>query len=707
MEEKNQMVVGYINSLREQFAKNNIPITDSSVDKVINQYTNSSKSFDVIKQELDKLVEEKLEELRKRQEFFKRGQQQSEKHYDLNDLFDCRISNNTLHIHVVPKSIEEDIKKVGLRNYFKIVEEKLEDAFKKIPNILNDPSNRDVQSVFAVSPLLKVSMAQEIFRNFGFDVEMSDNPIFQEMFDGKRIGQAKMSKEKFMQLYSDLKQDSINFQQDFNYHTHTKRCGHAGVNEDREYVLEVRKNGITSLGFSDHVPYTELEQPKEEQRMFYSQVEEYLSSIKSLKQEFPDMTILAGFEAEFDPSKEQFLGALRDKCDYMILGQHFINGVAEKNNPNYPIEYAKMVCRGIDSGIFDIVAHPDLFMQFRDSIETEEDKRLFEQNSIIASQMICDRAKEMGIPIEINFGGIDQMLVQNDGELSYPHSLFWNIAQESGVQVLYGIDTHNPEMISKTGEYLDANRLIVDSSKLNMTPNGYNPVVARQNNSRLQQAYERGQANALTYETHLITQIVNNGLSRMPQDVDSESIAYGMGMVFESVSNDCTEKATKMDESTIGNIEKIADDKTLTAEEKKFKMERSKALVSETNQVLTNQQSAIQRGQNSVQTAIGMGCEKKEEISNAVTQITEHQTTKNEAHKQQIEQSMGAMQRTKMNNGGGMEQQKGTPLVLKPNTNHNSGNGFVNVITLSLLVTFVLGVAVGIGYMIYRIMLGG
>lgn len=215
----------------------------------------------------------------------------------------------------------------------------------------------------------------------------------------------------------------------------------------------------------------------------------------------------------------------------------------KKNNPNYPIEYAKMVCRGIDSGIFDIVAHPDLFMQFRDSIETEEDKRLFEQNSIIASQMICDRAKEMGIPIEINFGGIDQMLVQNDGELSYPHSLFWNIAQESGVQVLYGIDTHNPEMISKTGEYLDANRLIVDSSKLNMTPNGYNPVVARQNNSRLQQAYERGQANALTYETHLITQIVNNGLSRMPQDVDSESIAYGMGMVFESVSNDCTEKA--------------------------------------------------------------------------------------------------------------------------------------------------------------------
>ena len=36
--------------------------------------------------------------------------------------------------------------------------------------------------------------------------------------------------------------------------------------------------------------------------------------------------------------------------------------------------YANMVAKGIDSGIFDIVAHPDLFMQFRNSMIDEESK---------------------------------------------------------------------------------------------------------------------------------------------------------------------------------------------------------------------------------------------------------------------------------------------------------------------------------------------
>lgn len=37
-----------------------------------------------------------------------------------------------------------------------------------------------------------------------------------------------------------------------NYHTHTKRCGHA-EGEDEDYVLEALGSGITDLGFSDHI----------------------------------------------------------------------------------------------------------------------------------------------------------------------------------------------------------------------------------------------------------------------------------------------------------------------------------------------------------------------------------------------------------------------------------------------------------------------
>ena len=38
------------------------------------------------------------------------------------------------------------------------------------------------------------------------------------------------------------------------FHTHTTRCRHA-EGEDREYVLEAVKSGMTVLGFSDHSPY--------------------------------------------------------------------------------------------------------------------------------------------------------------------------------------------------------------------------------------------------------------------------------------------------------------------------------------------------------------------------------------------------------------------------------------------------------------------
>ena len=36
-----------------------------------------------------------------------------------------------------------------------------------------------------------------------------------------------------------------------NYHTHTKRCGHAS-GEDREYVESAIEAGLEVLGFADH-----------------------------------------------------------------------------------------------------------------------------------------------------------------------------------------------------------------------------------------------------------------------------------------------------------------------------------------------------------------------------------------------------------------------------------------------------------------------
>lgn len=333
------------------------------------------------------------------------------------------------------------------------------------------------------------------------------------------------------------------------------------------------------------------------------------------------MKIICGFEAEFDPMKEQFLGELRDKVDYMILGQHYVpygmNKLAQKNNPDYPIQYAEMLCRAMESGIFDIVAHLDIFMQFRDSLDTEEKKNLFMQNAKIASQAICDKAKELGIPIKLNFGGINKDTIMQDGQLAYPHSEFWQIAAETGVSVLYGVDAHTPEQFITMGKDKEKADMIINPAKLNLVDKNYNPVEARINNKKLQELYEQSQAKTLTYETHLISQITSGIIDRIPdEEFSPETFSYMSEYALAYVSQDSTQKASEKDKATISRIETISSNPNLTPQEKDFQLNRAKTLIEHTNDTLSQQQSALERAKESINTSIEMGCQNKTEIKN-------------------------------------------------------------------------------------------
>ncbi len=502
--------------------------------------------------------------------------------------------------------------------------------------------------------------------------------------------------------------------QSFNYHTHTNRCGHAGIASDKEYVEYAKQVGITQLGFTDHVPVSELEYQDSELRMHISDVDEYITSIRQLQQENPTMKIMCGFEAEFDPMKEQFLGELRDKVDYMILGQHFVpygmSKIPQKNNPDYPIQYAEMICKAMDSGIFDIVAHPDIFMQFRDSLDTEEKKNLFMQNAKIASQAICDKAKELGIPIELNFGGINKGTIMKDGQLAYPYSEFWEIAAETGVSVLYGVDAHTPEQFITMGREKQKADAIIEPRKLNLVDKNYNPVEARKNNKKLQELYQQAQAKALTYETHLIVQITSGIIDRIPdEEFSPETFSYMSECALANVSQNSTKKASERDKITISRIETISSDPNLTPQEKAFQLNRAKSTIEHTNDTLLQQQSALERAKETINTSVEMGCQSKQDFKTVTTQITEGKTTKSSEKRREIANNLQTTQLTNSQTAK-KEQIKGPVLVKKINSNNNyssNGNkGFINAITLSLIITFVCGIAVGIGYMLYKISIG-
>ena len=228
-----------------------------------------------------------------------------------------------------------------------------------------------------------------------------------------------------------------------NYHTHTYRCGHA-VGTDEEYVLRAIEAGIKELGFSDHVPFKEVSQPGV--RMEYSQLDEYISSINSLKEKYKDkIKIYVGFEAEYYSEVKDYYKELLTKVDYMICGQHFsLDNTRKmtytgfkKDDQSVVEDYTNRVVEAIESGFFKYIAHPDIILRsytLRDEFIKKQMRR------------ICEAAERCHIPLEINLEGIKRQVTEGilGKELFYPFDYFWNIAKDYKIDVILGADVHIP-----------------------------------------------------------------------------------------------------------------------------------------------------------------------------------------------------------------------------------------------------------------------
>ena len=94
--------------------------------------------------------------------------------------------------------------------------------------------------------------------------------------------------------------------QNFNYHTHTYRCGHAEMDSDESYVLSAIKAGYEILGMSDHAPYPDLS--KKTDRMDYDEMPQYLASMHYLKEKYADkINLKIGFEMEYFPEYQSYI----------------------------------------------------------------------------------------------------------------------------------------------------------------------------------------------------------------------------------------------------------------------------------------------------------------------------------------------------------------------------------------------------------------
>lgn len=223
-----------------------------------------------------------------------------------------------------------------------------------------------------------------------------------------------------------------------NYHTHTWRCGHAAGTEE-EYVRNAISRKLRILGFSDHTPYLFPDGYYSHFRMKPDQLEDYVRIILDLRSRYADkIDIHLGVEAEYYPAYfHDTLQMLKDGgVEYMLLAMHFIDneiGAAYSGQPTANEALLRRYCHqamdAMETGLFTYFAHPDLF-RF-----TGEEK-VYEKHM----REMCRKAKECGIPLEINLLGVNE-------NRHYPRPFFWNIAAEEGCSAIIGMDAHKPEAI--------------------------------------------------------------------------------------------------------------------------------------------------------------------------------------------------------------------------------------------------------------------
>ena len=295
------------------------------------------------------------------------------------------------------------------------------------------------------------------------------------------LEEMQLIQEHILRIRESKKQEiNQNPTQDFCFHTHTQRCGHGAKDTgDEEWVEHAIKGGIKKLAFTDHIPLPDGMNYKANSRMDIAEVESYLTSIHYLQEKYKgQIEIESGFEFEYSDRDLAHLQELKSKTDKMVLGQHFViddkgqeHGIVrgkggKQISDEVLVLYAESIISAMDKGLPDVIAHPDLFMQARDSFGAREEE---------ITRAICRKAIEKGIPLEINFGKIASKL---DSGMSiedikkrtpYPSPEFWKIvaeetriARENGqdLLVIYGKDAHFPEQLSTEKDYEIAKAII-------------------------------------------------------------------------------------------------------------------------------------------------------------------------------------------------------------------------------------------------------
>lgn len=233
------------------------------------------------------------------------------------------------------------------------------------------------------------------------------------------------------------------------YHWHTTRCGHASGTM-QEYLNVARAKGLTEVGFADHIPMYWLKSNKIDPELAMSTTElpEYLAEVELLRRTNLDINIKLGLEVDFIPGHEatakKILTAL--PLDYVLGSVHYLNDWGF-DNPHLIHHYQEwdllelyhcyfeQIRAAASSGLFDIIAHPDLIKKFGYRPQKEITEIYRQTARVFADSEVC---------VEINTAGL-----RVPAQEIYPSLAFLKLLHRYKVPVTTGSDAHKPEHVGQ------------------------------------------------------------------------------------------------------------------------------------------------------------------------------------------------------------------------------------------------------------------
>ncbi|MDA8336409.1 MAG: histidinol-phosphatase HisJ family protein [Peptococcaceae bacterium] len=230
-------------------------------------------------------------------------------------------------------------------------------------------------------------------------------------------------------------------------HWHTARCGHA-AGEMGEYLERAESLGLAVTGFSDHLPQYFLAPSERDPGLAMAEEElpRYVAAVRELQKSHPFLRL--GVEADYIPGREKELADILAAYpfDYVIGSVHYIDGW-EFDHPDKKAPYREhdlldlyrryfeLVARSAQSGLFDVIAHPDLIKKFGFRPVADLTGIYRETARTLAASDVC---------VEVNTAGLAYPAME-----IYPAPGFLTLCREYGVPASLGSDAHAPEQVGR------------------------------------------------------------------------------------------------------------------------------------------------------------------------------------------------------------------------------------------------------------------